>query len=201
MLLILVVFVGLMIAPTIPARSQGNDGSLSQWIISIETRPVPNMFRYKGSKLTPVSEAKVSVRAAHPDAVPAAYEMFWGGANGKTLGLERYGMLRLPRGDSVAFKISHASEHAQYTETRLAVDALLRLVLDLQLNSNLVFSVRVPTDSYDDVVNALQEKNFLVKSNAPETPLMTTLVISIVDESGWQKCDLYYPSDQMDVAL
>jgi len=183
-------FVVLMLSPAIPARSQSE--AMAQWIVGIETRPSPNFFRYKGAKLSPVNVAKVTVCRAKPDATPKTYEMFWG-AKGKTVALERCGKLVVPRGDCVEFKITHQTDQAQYAETQLAVDALLRVVLDLQLNSSPVFCVQVPSDSYQDVLAALQEHNFLVKSNAPETPLQTSLIISVVDDKGCQRADLFYP--------
>jgi hypothetical protein len=182
----------IMLTALLPARSQSADGSLSQWIIAIETKTMPNILNYKESRLKPVSEATVSIRANNPHAEPVSYERFWG-ARGKTLAMEREGDLGIPRGQSVAFKIVHGEKRPDYAETQLAVDAMLRVLLDAQLNSSPLFFVRVPSDTYQDAVDALLQQNFLVKCNAPETPLQTALLIYVIDENGLQRTALFYP--------
>ncbi|SRR5579885_2372228 len=186
----LIALFALMATPAIPVRSQGTD-LLAQWVVDIETKSSPNIFRYKGAKLTPVYVARVNLLEARKDAQPTTYELFWG-ARGKTMALERRSEFNIPKNQGVQFKLSHKSDTAPYAETQLAVDAMLRVLLDLQLNANPVFAARVPSDSFDDVVNALQEREFALKSNGPETPLQSSLVISIFDENG-RHADLFYP--------
>jgi len=165
----------------------------NQWLVTVQTKSAPSIFNYQGATLTPVTEAQVSFASANSDATPTVYENFWG-ASGKPLALQRYEPLSIPPGDGIAFKIVNGSDQPFFSETQLAVDAVLRIMLDAQLNANPVLYVSVPSTTFSDVVSALSQQNFIVKDTTLETPLQSAaLVIYVVDYSGQMKSTLYYP--------
>jgi hypothetical protein len=167
--------------------------SQGQWMVTVSTTAAPSVFNYPGAALTPVSEAQVSYAYSTSDDAPTVYENFWG-ANGTPLALERYVPFDVPRGQGVIFKIVNDTEQPPYAQTQLAVDAILRLMLDAQLNANPVLYVSVPPTCYADVVNAFVQQNFIVKDTSLETPLQgAALVVYLVDYNGQTRKTLYYP--------
>lgn len=162
-----------------------------QWLITISATSQANLLNFSNSSLTPAFEADVSMQSS-ASATPAIYEKFWG-AQGNTLGLQRSFTYNIPAGNTVAIKIVHDSTYPSHSENQLVVSALLRVLLDTQVNTNPVLYVTAPSDCYADLINCFEEQNFQNINIVPETVIGRAIPLLVVDETGKSKTNLYYP--------
>jgi len=176
-----------------PVDVQAQSGTVStvnyQWLITISASQ-PKPLNFPNSTLAPAFEAEVNVQASS-SGTGAIYEKFWGAA-GNTLGLERSSNYSLPRGNTVAFKILHDSAFPAHAENQLVASALLRVLLDAQVNTNPVLFVVAPSDSYADLISCFEEQNFQNIDVVPETVMNRAIPLLVVDETGRLKTNLYY---------
>jgi hypothetical protein len=118
-------------------------GSNSFWTILISTEKLKS---YNDVQLTlkPVVKAKVAYRSLKDDR-STAYEDLWYGTEeqGLCLGAKRYHALAIPSRDYVTIRLQ-GGEDLSATQVNAATDAIVRIILDAQLNDDWIESVIVP---------------------------------------------------------
>lgn len=142
-----------------PAFSMSRLESASTWIVHAETEEVNDQFIYRGSRLRELVKAKVSYLAcAEGQKSTKRYEEFWL-REGRPFGLERFQELKIPENDDVAIKLSVKSV-VSIKEQEAAADVILRLLLELYDNGNIVTRVIVPAGTLEGIAKAIECKHF-----------------------------------------
>ncbi|MBX9573421.1 MAG: hypothetical protein K2X77_31260 [Candidatus Obscuribacterales bacterium] len=172
----------------LPASAITRLESTSKWIITLEAEEENGKFAYDGSTLRNLTKVKVGffpTAGGGDESKATRYETFWM-REGKPLGLERYSKLSIPENDDVALRVT-ANEAIGYTEQSAIADAILRVLLDLYGNSNIVTRIIVPSGSISGISAALQSHNFTTakSSNAAK------LAVFLQTEDG-TSTTLYY---------
>ena len=143
---------GLMAA--LPAMGTDHIARPFDWTIELKTKQLPHHFEYTNSHLHGVEKIHVSYvhasDSSHPDPQPTEYENLWY-HSGKPLGLERLHKFEVIQGDSTSILVSHSGSSASDDECKAAANAVLRLILDANLNKNAVVNIRVPDDSFERI--------------------------------------------------
>ncbi len=130
-----------------------------EWTIEIKTKPVERQFQYTGSSIKDVVKAELSYYSMDDQDHKTAYEDLWY-ASSKTLGLERHHKLELKQGDAVAISVKHEKPSPSTDEKRAAGKAVMKAVLDANINKNMVATIKVPYDSFSTISNEILEYHF-----------------------------------------
>jgi hypothetical protein len=160
------------------------------WLVTIETEEFPSQFQYQGSILRPLVLARVSyARADGSDSTP--YETLWF-CDGKPFGLDRTNQLNIDQGEGVAIKVIHKTVVPSAAEYRAAAKSILRLFLDVRINSCMVQSVVLPDNSFLAILNELQNDHFAVFNVPLERPYQIAALMFVQDESDQQTRTVCY---------
>ncbi len=128
------------------------------WVVEIETKELAKQFEYTGSHLKPIVKTHIVFYATVDEADKKSYEDIWY-HNGKPCGLERLGNLTIRPGDGIAIKIKHKTDSPTEGEYKAAANAILRIILDANLNHNSVAIVTLPDGSYSPIISELRNQN------------------------------------------
>ena len=133
------------------------------WAMFIELPGSNHYLNYAGSQLYPLTIMRINFRAfgrgtGAPGDSAKIYEELWY-HKGKPVGSRRYSQLDIPTrhiGAIVVGAIDNKNEQSQ-----AVANALVRLVLDLQLKKISPAIVLVPNGSYDQIAEGLGRYNFV----------------------------------------
>ena len=169
-----------------PGLNQPHD-----WTIEIRTKEMPLHFEYQGSTLRPLVKADLKFWKMSDEDNKKAYQYLWY-ANGKTLGLERKGKLTITEGDAIGIKVVHDDNSPVEEERRAAGKAIMRAVLDAQINHNMIAAVKVPIGSFNSIIAEIQNYNFHPASESPNEELHSDMNLFIESEPEGLKQTLYH---------
>jgi hypothetical protein len=140
------------------------------WTIEIDTQELPRQFQYTGSALTQVVKAEVLYYSGNDQSHATKYETLWY-SNGHTLGLERQNKLQIRQGDAIAIDVVHKSSSAQLDEQRAAARAIMKALIDANINKNMVATIKVPLGSFSGISQEIQNYRFTpVSDSSSEDP-------------------------------
>lgn len=133
------------------------DDTRDDWIVRMQTETLERQFTYTGSKLNRVAKITVDYFAeAEPDK-KTKYQMMWF-SDGKPIGLERQNELEIPAGNLTKIQIQNKKGTSEEIEKAIA-NAILRISLDAYVKRTPILSFKVPTDSYNGIVTAMNDLN------------------------------------------
>jgi hypothetical protein len=167
----------------------------ADWVVQIMTKVVEPCLNYPNSKLSPLIRSSIyfeqnvldpsdvdrelQKRGAEPDAaIPETlYEHLYY-SHSRALGLRRYKQLVLKPGTTGTIRITTSSSSNQ-EEISAAVNATIRIYLDLYLNKMPLRSIVVPKDSFDLFIQGMQKHGFRNFTAVPGqfSPSLATLSI------------------------
>lgn len=144
------------------------------WAMYIDSRQVDHYLNYAGSKLHPLTKVRIRYRYfPHDGRVvdwPAkTYDELWY-HDGTPIGLRRNAEIKLNTNDIGVIIIGPADGAAK--SNLATADALVRLLVNLQLQHGTVGSVVVPSDQYDSLVENLARYGFFESKKVVQGPQM-----------------------------
>lgn len=172
------------------------DGMVSNpydWVVELETKPLERQFQYEGSSLKKIEKVQVAYYAPNKEDEKVAYEYLWFN-NGKAYGMEKQRKFDLPQGEGVCLKVKHKGGSSSSEERKAAANAVLRLALDTFVNKNPIVQVRLPNESYTDIVNEITSRGFQVApsdGNDFDGGFTADLILNIYSEQDGMKTVLY----------
>lgn len=140
------------------------------WAMYVDIRNLDHYLKYKGSRLHPLTRGRVYFNSyIHPRRPGVStqqsqvYQDLWY-HQGQPLGLRRRSALNIEKGTTGTIVISqYADENGQ---AKCAANAIVRLLVELQLKDIVVGTVIVPQDKYKDIVGALEHYGFRIQPQA-----------------------------------
>lgn len=142
-----------------------------EWTVEVNTEKLDRHFQYNTSTIKEVVKASLQYYSMEDQEHKTAYQDLWY-ANAKSLGLERHHKLEIKQGDAIAIKVLHKEGTAPDDEKRAAGKAVMKTVLDANINKNMVATIKVPMSSFNIIASEIQNYGF---SPAPgggvETPV------------------------------
>lgn len=163
------------------------------WVVELETKGLDRQFQYEGSSLKKIEKVQVAYYAPNKEDEKKAYEYLWFN-NGKAYGMEKQRKFDLPQGEGVCLKVKHKSGSVTSEERKAAANAILRLAIDTFLNKNPIVQVRLPNDSYPEIVNELMNRGLQQappNSSDFEEGFSADLILNIYSEQDGMKTVLY----------
>lgn len=130
-----------------------------EWTIEISTQKLPHQFQYTGSALKEVVKASLNYYSMEDQAHKTPYEDLWY-AGMKTLGLERHHKLEITQGDAIAIRVVHKNPGAPTDEQIAAGKAVMKALLDANINRNMVATIKVPQSSFYTIASEIQNYDF-----------------------------------------
>lgn len=153
------------------------------WTMEIKTQQMPLHFEYRGSTLKPVVKTELSYYHKGDSDNKTLYEYLWF-ANGKSVGLDRRSKMLIAAGDGVQIILSHSSSSPTESERESAAKAIMRAVLDIEINRSMVATVRVPAESFSAVCSGIEEYNFHPLGASPGEEIHSDLSLFIESDAG-----------------
>ncbi|MDZ4731732.1 MAG: hypothetical protein SH820_17520 [Xanthomonadales bacterium] len=132
------------------------------WAMYIDSCEVNHYLNYPGSSLHPLTKVRIRYRYFPHDGRPVnwpakTYDEFWY-HDGKPVGLRRNAEINLNKNDIGVIVIGQAADH--FNSISSTSDALVRLLVNLQLQRAVVGAVIVPPDQYDPLLANLERYGF-----------------------------------------
>lgn len=177
------------------AIANANPVALYDWTIAIQTQKLDRQFKYRNSKLTDIERVDVDYydkdNVNSPNHV--VYESLWYN-KGKALGLEKFAEFLIPKGESMSIYVSHKTPNPSNEELQAAANMIMRAWLQAQLNQDAVVTVRVPQQSYSQIVNYLiTEQHMVVTPPAmPEEDVNIPMQLTVETYPKGQNITLNY---------
>lgn len=159
------------------------------WTVEITTKQLTHEFRYHNSQLNPVIKADLVYFDNDHEDHKVKYESLWY-AHDKALGLERLHDFAVSQGEAIAIRVKH-SDGAGVEEQKASARAVMRAVLDANLNRNMVAVVKVPHGAFDTISSTIQEYDLQpTPENAGEEGLDVDLTVFLESEPAGQTVSL-----------
>lgn len=184
-----------LLPTALPAVADGGMVSAPyDWVVEMETKPLERQFQYQGSTLKKIEKVQVSYYPPGGNDSKTAYEYLWFN-DGKACGMEKQRKFDLPQGEGVCLKVVHKNGSSTQEERKAAANAILRLAIDTYINKNPIVQVRLPADTYTDIVNELLSHGLEVapEGNEWESSFSSSLTLNIYSEPDGMKTVLYRP--------
>jgi hypothetical protein len=138
------------------------------WAMFIDTHELKSYLDYPGTQLRPLTKARVNFRW-FPRGVNFAktsakvYEEFWY-HRGIPVGSRRHNQLNIPSNKIGAIVLGRFRDKDNSNDQSAAAsNALIRILIDLQLKETVAGVVMVPADIYDDIAGGLSRYRFSAK--------------------------------------
>lgn len=179
----------MMLATTSPvfAAPAININKPYDWTVEIKTEEMPHQFRYHNSNLRPVIKTEFTYYHMEDESNKTKYQKIWYG-NDKALGLERTHEFELTQGESIAIKVKHKDDSPGMEEKKAAARAVMRAVMDAQLNKNMVQEVKVPDESFNTITQTMQDYQLQeAPDNLGEEGIAVDLSLFVESESSTSK--------------
>ncbi len=145
----------------------GADNPLYDWTVSITTQHLERQFKFNGSRMeNKVDRLDVDIYSRDNEKDASSYESMWY-YEGKPLGLELFNQFGVEKGHGICIQIKHKTDTPTDAELKAAANAILRVWLDAHLNQSATIIVKVPSNSFFQIVGDLQNQGL---DSAPEVP-------------------------------
>ncbi len=164
-----------------------------EWTIEIKTESVPRQFQYNTSGIKDVVKAKMQYYSMDHVDDKTDYESLWY-SHSKALGMERHHKMEIKQGDAVAIRVLHKDASTNNDERRAAGKAVVKAVLDANLNKNMVATIKVPSSSFYEISSELQNYHFSPSPDSgDETPINSDMNLFLESEpSGMTQSFVHY---------
>lgn len=147
---------------------------------------------YRGSNLNKVAKITVDYYKETEPENKTLYEFLWFN-DGKPIGLERKNKFDIPEGKAVKVQIKNKKQTSSEAEKAIA-DAILRISLDAFIKRTPIISFKVPDESYNGIVSAMNQLNCIESQAGADEEETATVIFSIETETkgGPQTTLCYY---------
>lgn len=140
----------------------------------IDSREVNHYLNYRGSTLNPLTKVRIRYRYFPHDGRPVTwpaktYDELWY-HDGKPVGLRRSAEISLRKNDMGVIVIGQTADRSK--SDLATADALVRLLVNLQLQRAAVGAVMVPPDQYDPLLANLGRYRFFATKKQVKGPQM-----------------------------
>lgn len=164
-----------------------------EWTVQIQTEKLPRQFQYNSSMIKEVVKARMHYYSMDDQDHKTLYEDLWY-ASAKTLGLERHHKLEVKQGDALAIRVLHKNPAAPEDEQRAAGKAVMKAVLDANINRNMVATIKVPMASFNVIASEIQNYDFAVAPEGMgETPIASDMNLFLESEpAGLTRSFVHY---------
>ena len=168
----------------------------NDWVMYVDVSTLQNNLSYKGSRLSPISDARISYRLTLDKGKPGSgtslqlYEELWY-HNGLPLGLKRYCNLPMISHKLGTIMVSVSGNTSQ--ETQAISSTLARLTLELCLIAAVRSDIVVPQAAFQMVVTDLKRYNFFPKTQISSDH--KRMIIHLVSNPRTQSMDKYLVSE------
>lgn len=164
-----------------------------EWTVQINTQELQHQFQYNTSSISQVVKASLEYYEMDDQDHKTKYEDLWY-SNAKALGMERHHKLELKQGDWVAIKVKHKNGYAPLDEQRAAGKAVMKAVLEIVRNKNMVATIKVPASSFHTISSEIQNYHFSpVSESGSETPIESDMNLFLESEpEGSRQAFVHY---------
>lgn len=168
----------------------------SYWTISIVVQKLDS-YSDSGLAIKPIVKAKVRYGSIG-QVKQMPYEDLWYGTSepGLCLGARRLGKLGIPVRDYVSIRLLGAmagKANASLTQVNASTDAIVRMLLDVQLNDDWIDAVVVPDDLFQSVKDHFRFYNIRAIGEAESiSDGQPVFVFILRSESGKQVSEMVY---------
>lgn len=160
-------------------------------VVDISTERLPNHIKGSKNGFDSLVLAKIRMRKVE-NPTGQKYETVWF-RKGDPVGVRRFGKLPFEAPQKVALRVIHSAGNADDSEIRAAANACLRLYLDLHAHSIAPDAIIVPRASFGAFVQRFNQLNFYsAEMPPPDTPVYTSIVLSVESEPPGQRQLLFY---------
>jgi hypothetical protein len=154
------------------------------WAMYVEAHDVDHYLNYLGSKIHPLTRVRVRFRyfprrLGAPSWPARTYEEFWY-QEGRVVGLRRYGQVQMTPVDFGTIIVGPTDNKIPYTMA--IADAIVRLMVDLQLQHVVTAGITVPTDLYDQLLVNFKRYHFSPGMEHMAGPQMGFRIVSASNE-------------------
>jgi len=149
----------------------------ADWLVTINTKVIEQCLNYPESKLSPLVRASVhfeqgvletsdvdkelAKHGAEQDiAIPETLYEYLYSSHLRTVGMRRFKQLVIKPGTVGTIKVTTSNSSYKHEEVNAAVNATVRMYLDLYLNKMPLRSIVVPKDSFDLFIGEMQRHGF-----------------------------------------
>jgi hypothetical protein len=160
------------------------------WIVRMKAEKLQRQFVYRGSSLDKVAKITIDYFNKEDPDNKTPYEILWFN-DGKPIGLERKNELKIPAGKATRIEIENKKGTTPETEKAIA-DAILRISLDAYRKRTAIVSIKVPLESFEGIVAAMNQLNCVESEAEAEESHGAIMNFPIeTDENGPSK-NLYF---------
>lgn len=153
-----------------------------EWTLQIQTEKLPAQFQYNGSNLKEIVKARMHYYSMEDQEQKVLYEDLWY-SKSKSLGMERHHKLEMKKGDAIAIRVLHKNPSASEDEQKAAGKAVMKAIMDANINRNMVATIKVPISSFSEISAEIQNYNFsLAPTGMGETPIASDLNLFLESE-------------------
>lgn len=191
MIIVRLAVVLLLVTLSFAQSSVADDNQFKDdWIVLMQAEKLERQFAYRGSNLTKIAKVTINYYAeAEPDK-KTLYEMLWFN-DGKPLGLERKNDFEIPAGKGTKIQVQNKNGTTPETEKALA-DAIMRISLDAFMKRTAIISFKVPQESYEGIVSAMNQLNCVDSEVGADEGDKALMTFSIETENKGPSTILYY---------
>lgn len=159
------IFAGLLFS-TNNAPSSAQEAKLYDYTICVTTQHLDRQFKFKGSQMEDkIDRLDANVYDKDNEENSSPYKSLWY-SQGKPLGLEMFNHLAVERGHGVCLRVKHKNANPSQAEMKAAANAILRLWVDARLNQSAVVVVKLPGDSFYQIIDDLRNQGMDVAQKA-----------------------------------
>jgi len=160
-------------------------------IIDIKTESLSNYLKNDKKGFDKLVLARVASQTPE-DQNSRKYEVIWY-RRGEPIGLRRLGKLPFQAPQKVALHVLHGGGAIDDEQVKAAANACLRLFLELNAKTMSPAAIFVPKQSFAPFVQRMNQMNFYsAEEPAPDTPVYTSIVLSVESEPPGLKQLLFY---------
>jgi hypothetical protein len=184
----------IMSSGAVAIKALASGGQLSrpfEWTIEIDTQELPRQFQYHNSNLTQVVKAELNYYSMENQDSKTAYEDLWY-SEAHSLGLERHHNLEIRQGDAIAIRVVHNPKNPSSAfpadEQRAAGKAVMKAIVDANINRNMVATIKVPQSAFNSISSEIQNYGFAPysPSGGVETPINSDMNLFLESEPAGQ---------------
>ncbi len=160
------------------------------WVVRLQAEKLERQFVYTGSTLTKVAKVSIDYYKVDDPDNKTKYETLWFN-DGKPIGLERKGDFKIPAGKSTKIQVVNKKQTSPETEKAVA-DAILRVSLDAYRARTAIISIKVPQESFDGIVDAMNNLNCVESKADADEEDKALMSFSIETDNKGPSTNLYF---------
>lgn len=168
------------------------DDNLGQPDLVVELRlePLKDYLDYDGSRLSPAEVVKVMCKRARAGS-RFRYEDLWY-HDGRAIGCKRYRQIGTTGGETIMVSVTRDSALSGSRPAEDIANAIVRIMVDLTVNSAGVSAIVLPQSMFNQVVDSLGSFGFYRKEARPETAIPSQISLHCISDPPGEQTDVYY---------